>query len=377
MRIAIDARELTGRPTGVGRYLSEILTAWSQLPAACDHELVLCAPEPVNIPAPVAASGPTARSLRVTSLTASGRGTLWEQRTLPRLVLRAGADVLFAPAYTAPVRCAVPIVLTIHDASFAAHPEWFTWREGVRRRLLSRLSARRAARVVTESEFSKREIVRLLGVDAARIDVIYLGTSAAPAPADREPLVLYVGSIFNRRHLPALIDGFARVAARHPALRLEIVGDNRTYPHLDLDADIARTGTADRIRIRQYVPDRDLASLYARASAFAFLSEYEGFGLTPMEAMAAGIPIVVLDTEVAREIYGSAAEYVSRPEASLVADALERVLTDAPTATRLREAGRSQIARYSWHDCAARTLQVLLTAGHRDGVDRHASKDQP
>jgi glycosyltransferase involved in cell wall biosynthesis len=363
MRIAIDARELTGHPTGVGRYLSEILTAWSQLPAASDHEFVLCAPEPVTVPAPLAASGHAARSLRVTSLTESGRGTLWEQRALPRLVSQARADVLFAPAYTAPVRCPAPVVLTIHDVSFAAHPEWFTRREGFRRRLLARISARRAARVVTESEFSKREIVRLLGVDPVRIDVIYLGASAAPAPADRDPLVLYVGSIFNRRHLPALIDGFARVAARHPTLRLEIVGDNRTYPHIDLNETIARTGVADRIRVRQYVSDSDLASLYARASAFAFLSEYEGFGLTPMEAMAAGIPIVVLDTEVAREIYGPAAEFVARPEGSLVAQALERVIADGATAARLRDAGHVRIARYSWPDCAARTLQVLLTAG--------------
>ena len=89
---------------------------------------------------------------------------------------------------------------------------------------------------------------------------------------------------------------------------------------------------ADRIRARQYVSDAELSALYARASAFAFLSEYEGFGLTPLEAMAAGIPVVVLDTEVAREIYGPAAEYVAQPEPDLIAAALERVLVDADRA---------------------------------------------
>jgi len=365
MRIAIDAREMTGRPTGVGRYLSEILSAWGRLPAAAAHEFILCAPEPPTLPP---------STLRISSLSetsggpprasnASRGGTVWEQRALPRLVKHAAADVLFAPAYTAPLRSPVPVVLTIHDVSFAAHPEWFSWREGFRRRTLARMSARRAARVITDTDFSKREIAKHLGIDQSRIDVIYLGASPPPPPASRQPLVLYVGSIFNRRHLPVLIDAFARLASRHRTVRLEIVGDNRTFPAIDLDGAIARSGAADRIRARRYVPDTDLSSLYARASVFAFLSEYEGFGLTPLEAMAAGVPIVVLDTDVAREIYGPAAEYVNRPEPELVASALERVLGDGAVRERLLGAAASQIERYSWTECAHRTLQVLLAAG--------------
>jgi len=359
MRIAIDAREILDRPTGVGRYLLELLRAWSDLPEAAEHEFILCAPRQ-----------PPVSGLRISTMTETGGrlprasgasrgGTLWEQRTLPRLAARAAADVLFAPAYTSPIRCPVPVVLTIHDVSFAAHPEWFSWREGFRRRTLARMSARRAARVIADSEFSKREIAARLGVDPARIDMIHLGAPAPPPPAPREPLVLYVGSIFNRRHLPVLVDGFSRVAARHPALRLEIVGDNRTHPPLDIDGAIARSAVADRIRVRPYVPDDELAALYARASAFAFLSEYEGFGLTPLEAMAAGVPIVVLDTDVAREIYGPAAEYVARPEPMLVASALERVLSDDAARARLVGAAAVQLRRYSWRECAQRTLDVL------------------
>jgi glycosyltransferase involved in cell wall biosynthesis len=356
MRIAIDAREMSGRPTGVGRYLSEILRAWNQLSVARAHEFVLCSPAPIVMPA----SG-----LRLTTAIASGRGTLWEQWTLPRLVTRARADVLFAPAYTAPVRCRVPVVLTIHDVSFAARPDWFTWREGMRRRTLTRMSARRAARIITVTDFSRREISTHLGIPASRIEVIYHGVSDPPSPAPREPLILYVGSIFNRRHLPALIEGFALLAGRHSTVRLEIVGDNRTFPPIDLDRLIAQSGAADRIRARRYLPDDDLRSLYARASAFAFLSEYEGFGLTPLEAMAAGAPAVVLDTDVAREIYGPAAEYVAAPEPEAVASALERVLFDGPARSRLLDAAPAQLQRYSWTDCAHRTLQVLIAAGKK------------
>jgi len=362
MRIAIDAREILDRPTGVGRYLLELLRAWSDLPEAAGHEFILCAPRQPSVAGP-RISTMTETGGRLPRASGAGRGgTLWEQRALPQLVRRAGADVLFAPAYTSPLRCPVPVVLTIHDVSFAAHPEWFSWREGFRRRTLARMSAGRAARVIADSEFSKREIATRLGVDPARIDMIHLGAPTPPPSAPREPLVLYVGSIFNRRHIPVLIDGFSRVAARHRAIRLEIVGDNRTHPPLDIDGAIARSAVADRIRVRPYLPDDELAALYARASAFAFLSEYEGFGLTPLEAMAAGTPIVLLDTEVAREIYGVAAEYVARPEPTLVAASLERVLTDNAVRSRLLDAGVAQLQRYSWRECARRTLQVLLAS---------------
>jgi alpha-1,3-rhamnosyl/mannosyltransferase len=192
------------------------------------------------------------------------------------------------------------------------------------------------------------------------VDVIYLGTTTLRTQATREPLVLYVGSLFNRRHVPELIEGFSQLAAHHPTARLEIVGDNRTLPAIDVDALIARSEARDRIRARQYVSDAELSSLYARASAFAFLSEYEGFGLTPLEAMAGGIPVVVLDTEIGREIYGPAAEYVAQPEPSMIATALERVLEDQVVRQRLVEAGKAQVERYSWDECARRTLQVLL-----------------
>jgi glycosyltransferase involved in cell wall biosynthesis len=358
VRIAIDARELSGRPTGVGRYLAEILGAWDDLTGAAAHEIVLCAPG-TN---PVPGTG----NLRATVRTSPGSGTLWEQRVLPRLA--ADADILFAPGYTAPIRSRVPMVVTVHDVSFCAHPEWFSWREGTRRRLLTRLSARRAAKVITVSDFSKREIVRHLGIQPDKVDVIYSGVTTlagGATTAGREPLVLYVGSLFNRRHISELIEGFTRLAGRHPDARLDLVGDNRTRPFVDVDALVARSGARDRIRARSYVADDELASLYRRASAFVFLSEYEGFAMTPLEALGAGIPIALLDTEVAREIYGPAAVYIERPDPALIAGALETLLLDSAERRRLAEAAAGRLQRYSWHECAQRTLQVILAAGSR------------
>jgi len=358
VKIAIDARELSGKPTGVGRYLAEIVSAWGGLPGAAAHDIVLCAPEPVPIPG--------RGHLRATVSTSPGSGTLWEQRVLPRLA--AGADILFAPGYTGPLRISVPMVLTVHDVSFSAHPEWFSWREGTRRRLLTRLSARRAAKVITVSDFSKREIVRHLGIRSSKVEVIYSGVTTLPvqsADTARDPLVLYVGSLFNRRHIPELIEGFERLAERHPDVRLDIVGDNRTRPFVDIGALIARSRARDRIRARSYVADDELAALYRKASVFAFLSDYEGFAMTPLEALGAGIPVALLDTDVAREIYGPSAVYVERAEPDLIAGALERLLTDSAERRRLLESAATHLGRYSWRECAQRTLQIILAAGSR------------
>jgi alpha-1,3-rhamnosyl/mannosyltransferase len=145
-------------------------------------------------------------------------------------------------------------------------------------------------------------------------------------------------------------------------VRLEIVGENRSTPRVDLEALVTRSGAGTRIRVRSYVTDPELASLYRSASAFAFLSDYEGFGLTPLEAMAAGVPVVVLETEVAREIYGAAATYVERADPDLVAGALERVLFDRGERAARLAAAPAVLARYSWQACAARTLQLIMAS---------------
>jgi glycosyltransferase involved in cell wall biosynthesis len=172
-----------------------------------------------------------------------------------------------------------------------------------------------------------------------------------------------VGSIFVRRHVPETIRGFARLARRHPGLRFTIVGDNRTFPPVRLEHVIHNTGQGERVVARPYVPDVELADLYRRAQAFVFLSEYEGFGLTPLEALAAGTPVVVLDTPVAREVYGPAAIYVTGPDPRLIERALEGALFDEQARGRVLAAAPGVLARYSWRACARGVLNVLVRAG--------------
>ena len=359
MRIGIDARELAGHATGVGRYLGGMLDQWARAADANAHEFVLYTTEPLARPLP---------SPRIATRVIPGPGgTWWEQMKLPRAAAADRLDVFFSPAYTAPLRLGVPLVVAIHDISFVAHPEWFTVREGVRRRWITAQSARLARRVITISQFTRGELMDRLNVPAEKIAVIPPGINRVVTTGEtHDGGVLYVGSIFNRRRVPDLIQAFAVLARQHPALALDIVGDNRSHPHQDLIGLIAAEQIGTQARWRSYVPDDTLQSLYSRARAFAFLSEYEGLGLTPLEALACGVPIVVLDTPVARESCGDAALYVEPGHLPQLTEALRLLLFDAVTRERLLANGPAVLARYDWTTAARDTLAVLGAAAEAD-----------
>ncbi len=362
LRIGVDARELLGDATGVGRYLGELMRRWTTRADSDSRRFVLYAPEPLPLALPQGTA-----ELRVVG---RGTGTWWEQTALRRAVTSDRLDLFFAPAYTAPLGIGVPFAVTIHDISFIAHPEWFRPRERLRRRWLTGRAAAKASVVFTDSEFSRRELETRLHVDPGRIRVIPPGVSTVASrqsrAASREPLVLYVGSLFNRRRVPDLIAAFARATSDMPSARLVIVGADRTWPPQDLRAAAVACGVAAKIDLRNYVPDAELADLYARASVFGFLSEYEGFGLTPLEALAAGVPIVVLDTPIAREVYGGAAEYVAAGDTAGTAAALGKFLTSRASADAQLAIAPGVLARYSWDRAAEETLEEL------EGISRHS-----
>jgi alpha-1,3-rhamnosyl/mannosyltransferase len=166
--------------------------------------------------------------------------------------------------------------------------------------------------------------------------------------------------------VPDLIRGFAPIARARPDVSLDIVGDNRSYPREDLTRTIAAEGVGAQVRWHEYVTDQQLASLYAGARAFAFLSEYEGLGLTPLEALAAGVPPILLDTAVARESCGLAAEYVRAGDLPAITRGLESLLFDEGARERILAAAPPELAKYSWPRAARDTLAVLeATRGAR------------
>jgi glycosyltransferase involved in cell wall biosynthesis len=360
MRIGIDARELTGRPTGVGRYLEGLVHQWASADDARAHEFVLYTPEPLE----------TSLDGRrfATRVVAGKNSTFWEQVRMPQAAGRDHLDVLFSPGYTTPLFRKVPSVVAIHDVSFAARPDWFRAREGMRRRWLSRQAAYQSAAIITISEFSRHEIVQRFSVAESKIHVIPPGVTVPrvpPSPQRDQATVLFTGSIFNRRHVPHLIRAFAIVARRHRDARLEIAGDNRSYPRQDLEETIRFEGLEGRARWRSWVSEEELARLYGRARAFAFLSEYEGLGLTPLEALAAGVPPVVLDTPVARESCGRAALYVGLDNLPATAAALEAALFDEQARSSVLSAAPEVLSRYNWSRAARETLALIEQVASR------------
>jgi alpha-1,3-rhamnosyl/mannosyltransferase len=206
-----------------------------------------------------------------------------------------------------------------------------------------------------------------LAVPPEKIHVIPQGLGIGDQAARTNPesraespcRVLYVGSIFNRRHVVDLIRAFAPIARAHGDASLDIVGDNRSYPREDLMRTINNEALQTQVRWHEYATEDQLRDLYAQARVFAFLSEYEGLGMTPLEALAAGVPPVLMDTPVARESCGDAAVYVPANDLPSVTRALNALLFDEPTRSRVLAAAPAALAKYSWPRTARDTLAVL------------------
>ena len=360
MKIAVDARELVGKPTGVGRYLSKLVECWSASSDATRHEWRFYVHDATAL------NGVFASATEV--LPGSG-GTRWEQWTLPRALSTTRPDVLFAPGYSAPFTTPCPIALTVHDVSFFARPAWFSPREGLRRRRVTAWSARRAAVVLTDSAFSRDEIVRHIGIPSTKIRVVAPGLPASPLQADqraRGPHILFVGSLFRRRHVDRLIAAFTdSIARRVPESSLQIVGEDRSYPPIDYQGMVAGSDAdiRQRITLASYVDESELSRLYSAAAVFVFPSEYEGFGFTPLEALQYHVPPIVLDTPIAREVYGPAARYVNDVSHPLeLADAIVELLTNTTARDAVLRHADEVLARYDWNRAATATLRAIEEA---------------
>jgi glycosyltransferase involved in cell wall biosynthesis len=301
------------------------------------------------------------------------RGLRWQEGRLPAAAAEDRLDVFFAPAYACPLGLDVPRVTTVHDMSFFSVPDDFTLVDGMRRRATVGASIGASRRLLAVSDFTRREIAAYFPAAAGRIVVTPHGADddLAPPPARGEararlglrgPMVLTVGTILNRRCLPVLFNAVARLRRAWPDLTLDVVGENRTHPTLDLPALARRTGAAPHVRLSGFVTEADLADRYAAADAMVFLSEYEGFGLTVMEAMSRGIPVVTSARPALSEVFGDTALLADPRDAPAVADALDRILRDAPLRADLVARGRALAAGHSWSACARLTRDALAAA---------------
>jgi glycosyltransferase involved in cell wall biosynthesis len=300
----------------------------------------------------------------------------WSALGLPRAAAKAGVDVIHAPAYTAPLWSGAPVVLTIHDVSYERHPEWYPYRRDAIRRMFYRRSARAAAQVLTDSEFSASEIAAAYAIPRERITVAPLGVSEHFAPVDRPnetlpagitpPYLLHVGDLHERRNLPLVVHAMFE-AQRHPGmppLTLVLAGVDRGIG--DRLRGYAREATSpDAVVCLGPVSDSQLLTLYRGAVALVYPSRYEGFGLPVLEAMACGTPVIASRAASIPEVLGDAGILLDPDDEPGWADAIAKVVNDEWQKSRMRKAGLARALEFTWSRTASITLGVYRQLAER------------
>jgi glycosyltransferase involved in cell wall biosynthesis len=281
-------------------------------------------------------------------LTAVARDVAWYPVLLPRTAARAGLDVLHCTIFRAPPRSRVPTIVTVHDLAVLRHPDTFPLWTRLYGRTALRWTIRAADRVITVSEFSKREVIELADVDPERIDVVPNAVEpvfTADGPAADGSYVLAVGTVEPRKNLARVIE-----ATRRAGVELRIVGDPGW-------GDVPVAG--DHVRRLGFVPDEELASLYRGARCLVFPSIYEGFGIPAAEAMACGTPVVTTRASAMAEVVGEAGVLVDPYDAGSIAAGIEE-------ADRRREAliplGLERARRYTWDRAAEAAVAAYAKA---------------
>lgn len=373
MRVAIDTRKL--HDFGIGTYIRNLLRHLARL----DHQteyVAFCRPEDCE---DIRALGPNFRPVPSRAAHYSWR----EQWAIPLAVSREKPDVFHEPHYVLPPMTPGRCVVTIHDCIHLMFPEYLPYRVAkVYAQRMMGSAARRADRILTVSESSKRDILRFFPVDPDKITVIYnaiderFGTPPAEAAMTRvreryqleDPFVLYVGNVKPHKNVERLIDAFALVRQRRgDGLKLLIIGDEISK-FQTLRRAVHRHQLHRHVRFLGFVGEDTLAVLYRLAGVFVFPSLYEGFGLPPLEAMACETPVITSNVSSLPEVVDDAALLVDPYSAEAIAEAILRVLSDPALAADLRRRGLARARGFSWERSVERTLRI-----YRDVADRTSS----
>ncbi len=373
MRIGIDARSLEEGRTGVGRYLLNILERWG---CVGGYRFVLYFKG--EIPSIGILERPCFEKKIIAGRLGIKSNFYFQHFLLPEAAKKDNIDVLFSPSYILPWGWQGKSVVTIHDVSYEAYPEQVSFINNLLLGRTSRHSAEKANLILTVSEFSKQEIIKYYGINPEKIIMTPPGIDEKFQKINSDKnmdfaknkyglagdYIIAVGSIFNRRHLPETIAAFLRIAEKNSKAQLLIVGKNHTYPRIDIDKIIKEAN--DKIKrpaiIRvDHIEDGELLWLYNGAKLSIYLSDYEGFGLPPLESAACGVPAIVSDIPAEREVMGEAAIYVrDNKDAGEISGKIILGLFDEKARNILIKAGFERIKKYSWKKCADKTLEAII-----------------
>jgi len=365
LRVGVDGRAFTSPAGGVRRYVSELYRTMLLVDPSIEI-VAIGAPSTAVVPRGVA------RHAAIPFPTNLG----WMAASIPLAARSARLDVYHAPAYTAPLWGVHPQLLTIHDVSYERRPEWNAHNNDPLRRLFYRRSAHAADRIITDSAFSRDEIVAAYGIPLDRIDVVPLAASGTftpgafdPAAAPlgvQQPYALHVGDLHLRRNLSTALAAVIAVrgrlaAADPPSLRLPAFVcagiDRGTGEALRAQAAEARDPAA--LVLSGPVSEAALLNLYRGASMLLYPSRYEGFGLPILESMQCGVPVVCANAAAIPELAGDAGILLDPLDVAAWIGAIESLVTDSARHAQLAAAGLRRAAMFSWTRTATATLEVL------------------
>lgn len=367
--VAINAHLLSGRAwyrsAGVHQYIYHLLRHLGPADDGLRYTVLLgegALPPDVAL-TPLQSRWPTSRAaVRV----------LWEQLVQPWALRWIGAHLVHGPAFVGPVFAPCPTVVTIHDLSFIRFPGLFRPANRLYLTVMTRLSARRARRLIAVSAHTAAETTRLLGVPPERIDVIHHGVDPAfrPLPADQvaafrqrqglpERFVFFVGTLEPRKNLARLVEAFAHI--RDGRVRLVLAG-GKGWLYDELFATVETLGLSEEVIFPGYVMNDDLPLWYNAATALAYPSLYEGFGMQVLEAQACGTPVLTSNVSSLPEAAGDAALMVHPRDVQALAAGLNRLLADESLRHQLRAAGLAHARQFTWSRTARETARVYCQA---------------
>ena len=291
---------------------------------------------------------------------------------LPRR-LRQDRPNLLHVQYTAPVFCSAPVVVSVHDVSFLEHPEYFTSFRARQLRYTVQRTVKMASRVLTPSEFSKRRILDVYGLDDDKVVVLPIGVCSSFRPISREiaqrwvqsslgltaPFLLTVGDLQPRKNHESLIRAFEQLVRAYPQLphHLVIVG-KETWHAAAIRAVARKSSVSDRIHFTGFVSDAELLKWYGACDLFVYPSFYEGFGLPILEAMACGRAVACSNTSAMPEVADSAALLFDPHSDQDILLTMRDLLLNPELRARMERLGAQRAPMFSWEKTAARTLDL-------------------
>jgi glycosyltransferase involved in cell wall biosynthesis len=368
MRIGIDARLVFYNRAGIGQYIIQLMEALASLEPKEDKFILL-----------------QSRKDRSSIINTNGfeRKSLWtpshnrfEQPALSFEISRLGLDLLHSPDFIPPFRRKCKSVITIHDLAFLLYPHFLT-RESARYYGQIDQAWRKTDHIIAVSEATKQDSIKMLGVPEKKISVIHEAANPTYRPVSKDAacrvvkekykldknFILFVSTIEPRKNLPGLLQAFRRLRDEYKRDETLVLAGSKGWLWEEVYETVHRLNLEKQVAFLGRIPSKDLVYLYNAASLFVHPSFYEGFGLTPLEAMTCGTPVIVSNTSSLPEVVGDAALMINPHDIDGLTVAMWRVLTEEELQQDLIQKGLKRAQKFSWREAAKKTLQVYHKIG--------------